>query len=329
MKQSRLFTHCFWSVIMVLVVATLGLVAIGLFRTGQSPNDPPYEPQVVEEEVAAQETEIEPNTLKAVFERAAGIAAAETSGELDQLLDELYQPVYESITSYTEFHYTVLGEYTELFAAALGTAADAIESRLYAGFPERLERVANALDVRFADEFQTALMQQLQAEIPSELSDVPLAPISQRAIEDALTRVRVTVPVGAAMATVGGAAAIKAISAAIAAKVAIKVATKAAGKGIAKGSGILSGAGLGALGGSWAGPVGAAVGGVVGGAVAWFAVDAAVINIDAYFNRDDFEADLRIMIDEHRSVVRGYLISAVEKKLENMENFTLQDLSNE
>src|SRR5690606_21458376 len=182
---------------------------------------------------------------------------------------------------------------------------------------------------RFADEFRTALMQELEAETPSESSDFRLAPITQRAIEDALARVRVTVPVGTVMATVGGAAAIKAVSAAIAARVATRVAAKAAAKGIAKGTGILGGASLGALSGAWAGPIGAAVGGAIGGVAAWFAVDAAVITIDEYFNRDDFEADLRVMVDEHRNVVRANLISAVERKSDDMKNFTLQDLSNE
>jgi hypothetical protein len=281
------------------------------------------------EQAARQEIEIEQNTLQKLFERAARIAATETSNEIGELLDELYSPVYGSISSYADFHYTILGEYTELAGAALGIAADAIENKLYNGFPERLESVANTLDARFVDEFRTALMQELKAEIPAELSGAPLAPITQRAIENAHARMKVTAPVGAVMATVGGAASIKAVSAVIARKVATKVATKAAAKGIVKGSGILSGAGLGALGGSWAGPVGAAVGGLVGGAASWFAVDAAAITIDEYFTRDDFEADLRLMVDEHRSVVRNRLIAAVERKSEDMKNFTLQDLSNE
>ena len=328
-KQRKLFARFFWGTIIVLALASLGLIAIGLLRSDHSTSDLREEPQAEEGQAAVQEVEIEPNTLQEVFERAARRTRAETSDAIDPLLDELYVPVYGGITSYADFHYTVLGEYTELVGAALGTAADAIENRLYDGFDERLERVANTLDARFADEFRTVLMQELQAEIPSELSDVPLAPVTQQAIEDALARVRVTVPVGTVMATVGGAAAIKAVSAAIAAKVATKVAAKAAGKGVAKGTGILGGAGLGALGGSWGGPVGAAVGGVIGGAAAWFAVDAAVVTIDEYFNRDDFEADLRVMVDEHQGVVRGHLISALEGKSEDMQNFTLQDLSSE
>jgi hypothetical protein len=328
-RQRKLFARFFWGTIIILAVASLGLVAIGLLRSDQSESDLQGDQQPTREVTAVQEVEIEPNTLQAVFERAARTASAETSHAIDPLLDDLYEPVYGGITSYADFHYTVLGEYAELVGAALGTAADAIEDRLYDGFDDRLERVASTLDARFADEFRTALMQELENEIPSELSDVPLAPITQHAIEDTLARVRVTVPVATVMATVGGAAAIKAVSAAIAAKVATKVAAKAAGKGVAKGTGILGGAGLGALGGSWGGPVGAAVGGAIGGAAAWFAVDAAVVSIDEYFTRDDFEAELRLMIDEHRGVVRGHLTNALKRKSEDMQSFTLKDLSSE
>lgn len=328
-KQRKLFARFFWGTIIVFAVASLVLVAVGLLRSENPTSEVRGDPPPSAEEAVAQEFEMEPSTLQEVFERAARTARDQTSNDIDTLLDELYGPVYGGITSYADFHYTVLGEYTELVGAALGTAADGIKARLYNGFDERLERVADTLDARFADEFRAALMQELQAEIPSGLSDVPLAPMTQRAIEEALARVVVTVPVGTVIATVGGAAAMKAVSAAIAAKVATKVAAKAAGKGVAKGTGVLGGAGSGALIGSWAGPVGAAIGGAIGGAVAWFAVDAAVIMIDEYFNRDEFEADLRLMVDEHRSDVRGHLIKALDQKSEDMENFTLQDLSRE
>lgn len=326
-----MFARFFWGSIIFLAVATIGLVVIGLSRSEQSEveqREAPLHAEAKVEEEEVKEVEVGPNTLRAVIESAAIRARTETAGEIDSLLHDLYQPVYGGITGYADFHYTVLGEYTELAGAALGTAADAIRERLFDGFEYRLERVANTLDARFADEFQNALMQELRKEIPAELSNVPLAPITQRTIEDALARVRVTIPVGTVVATVGSAAAIKAVSAAIAAKVAVKVAGKAAGKGIAKGTGILGGAGLGAIGGAWAGPVGSAVGGIIGGTAAWFGVDAVVITIDEYFNRDDFEAELRAMVDEHRSEVRQYLFSAVELKSESMQNFTLQDLSN-
>lgn len=327
--QSKLFARFFWGTIIVLAVVSLALVGLGLWRSAHSPGHEQGSATDAEAELATLELVIEGSVLQQIFANAADIAAARTSGMIEQKLEDLYGPVYTGIVTYSDFHYTVLGQYTELFGAALGTAAEAIEGKLFSSFSERLDRIGFMLDERFADEFRIALTEELEAEVPEALRDAPLSPMTQRAIDDALSRVRVTVPVGTVMASIGGATAIKAVSAAIAAKVATKVAATAAAKGVVKGGGILGGAGLGALGGSWAGPVGAVAGGIIGGAVTWFAVDATVISIDQYFNRDDFEADLRAMVDEHREVVREHLSRAIEQKSEDMKSFSLRELAAE
>ena len=103
------------------------------------------------------------------------------------------------------------------------------------------------------------------------------------------------------------------VSATIAKKLAAKVAAKASAKGLAKGGGVLAGAGGGALLCSWSGP-GAAVCGVVGGAAAWLLTDAVVVNIDEYFNREDFENELRTLLDEDRAKKRKQLTAALRDK---------------
>ena len=67
--------------------------------------------------------------------------------------------------------------------------------------------------------------------------------------------------------------------------------------------------------------------GLIGGAVTWIGVDMAVIRIDAYFNRDEFEADLRKLVDEHRRDVQAHLVRAIGQKAEGMKNFTLRERS--
>ncbi|MBC7153901.1 MAG: hypothetical protein H5U19_04665 [Rhodobacteraceae bacterium] len=329
-RESRIFRRFFWGTIIILAVALLALVAIAFLRAGQQSVDRSAGTSGFVEDVAPPVVEIEPTRLQKYFERAAADAGESTSAEIDELLDILYDPVYGGIESYVDFHYSVLGEYTELAGAALGTSADAIESKLFGGFPERMEHLGNSIDARFAEALTSALQRELQAEMPEGLSEIPLGPTTQQAIDDTIARVSITAPVGTFMAVFGGVAGIKSISAGIAARVATRVAVKAGAKGVAKGSGILGGAGLGALGGSWAGPPGAAVGGIIGATVTWLAVDAAVINIDEYFNREDFEADLRVMVDEHRDEVRQNLVMALEqKKADTLMNFTLRDRSRE
>jgi len=325
-NTSSVFAKFFWGAIIALAIGTVLLVAVGLWRSTQTSGPPVAESRSADVQEVPQELDIGTSTLLDYFRRAAGTAVTITAGEVDALLDELYSPVYAGIVAYADFHYTVLGQYTELVGAALGTATDAIEQKLFDGFTERLEMVSQRIDSRFSEEFERALMDEMRSDIPSHLHDVPLTPLAQRAIDDALSRANVTVPVATVMATVGGAAALKTVSAAIAAKMAAKVATKAAIVGAAKGGGLMGGIGAGALMGSWGGPLGAAAGGVIGGAVTCFAVDAAVINIDEYFRRADFEADLRQTVDEHRAVVRQKMMQAIEGKADDLESFTLRAL---
>ena len=324
---SKLFMLFFWGTIITLAIIVMGIAGLAYLRTDNTTAESEIELPASEGPQQDVALEIEETTLQRIFERSANDAEKKTLHEIDPHLNKLFAPVYLGITRYADFHYTVLGEYTELVGAALGRVEREIERRLYGGFSANLDAVGKKIDERFAKKFRSALYDTLQAEIPALSAETSLAPATQLALDDALSRAQITVPVGAAMATVGGTTAIKALSSAIAAKISVKIAAKAAGKTVVKGTGIAGGAGLGALGGSWAGPIGMAVGGVGGGVATWFAVDAAVVSIDEYFNRDEFEADIRRMVDDHRRQIRLQLIRALEQKADDMKNFKLRDLS--
>ena len=115
---------------------------------------------------------------------------------------------------------------------------------------------------------------------------------------------------------------------------ATKIAAKAAIKGVAKGGSVLAAAGSGALICSWSGP-GAALCGIVGGTAAWFLTDAAIVNIDEYYNRAEFEAELRMIIDGDKRAKEVMIEAALARKASTMdeasdrilEEFTLRDLS--
>ena len=182
----------------------------------------------------------------------------------------------------------------------------------------------NEIDLIFSQEFNRSVREQLNAEIPVAWRGAQMSAITEAAIGDAQYRMRYTLPVGSFVATTGGFASAK-LAAAIAAKIAAKVAAKTAVGLAVKSTGIGGGAATGAAIGAFLGPVGAGVGGVVGGAVAWVAVDSAIILIDELWNREEFESDLRTMIDEERHILRGMLGTAIRQKVEATENFTIQE----
>lgn len=309
----------FWATILTLAIGTALLVVFGSVRNQTD---------------ISSEYEISPTTLETIFSDTAEVARLAVEPDVGAVLRSVYAPVYAAIPIYAEFHYSVLGEYTELTEAALGQMSGAIEERLFSGFGTRLNGAAQTLDQRYVDEYQNALRDNIQAKIPAEKLSLPLGQMSQSVLEDAMSRARITFPISSVSAGIVGSGGLKAIAALIAKKMAAKIAAKAALKGVAKGGGVLAGAGGGALLCSWSGP-GAALCGIVGGTAAWLLTDAAIVNIDEYYNRAEFEDELRMMIDDDMRAKEVMIEAALVSKAAAMdvasgsilEEFTLRDLS--
>ena len=319
-QQSKTASRFFWAVIVILAGLTLFFSLLGTMR-----NTEPTKPTTYE---------IPKTKLETLLSEAAKKAHVIVVAETELILKNVYAPVYAAIPKYADFHYSVLGEYVELTEAAFGQMSKGLYDRLFNGFEERHLDAVTLLDQRYAEAYRDALKDQIEKTIPTEQSALPLGELTQAVLKDATGRARVTVPLSTVAAVVAGSGTLKVIATVIAKKMAAKVATKATLKGVAKGGGFVAGAGGGALLCSWTGPV-AALCGIAGGTAAWFLTDAAVVNIDEYFNREEFEAELRALIDEDR-VTRQLLIEQALLDKANkmdaatneiMKDFKLRDLS--
>lgn len=324
-KTTRILFRSFWATIVLIAGGTLALLVAALVQTRdaaepprQVVQTPSFDPQIPDE------IEIPGTRLQRIFVRASKQAAEITIERLDLILDKAFDPVYAAIPKYVDFHYSVLGQYTELAGAALRHTEVGVKTRLFGGFDDRLVAAMNEIDLIFSQEFNRSVQEQLNAEIPVAWRDAQMSAITEAAISDAQYRMRYTLPVGSFVATTGGFASAK-LAAAIAAKIATKVAAKTAVGLAVKSTGIGGGAATGAAIGALLGPVGAGVGGVVGGAAAWFAVDSAIVLVDELWNREEFEGDLRTMIDEERHFLRAMLVNAMAQKVEAAENFTISE----
>ena len=319
-KKNKTASRFFWAAILVLAGLTLLLTLVGTLR-----NSEPAGPTTFE---------IPKTTLETILSEAAEKAQVIVAPETETILQNVYAPVYAAIPEYADFHYSVLGEYVELTEAAFGQMSHGLYDRLFKGFEQRLSDAATLLDQKYSEAYRSALKEQIETTIPTEQLSLPLGELTQAALEDAVSRARVTLPLASVVAGVAGSGTLKVVAATVAKKMAAKVAAKAAAKGVAKGGGFLAGAGGGALLCSWSGP-GAALCGIVGGTAAWLLADAAVVNIDEYFNRDEFEAELRALIDEDRAARQLLIEEALRNKAaqmdaatnEIMKDFTLRDLS--
>lgn len=319
-KKNMTSSRFFWAAILALAGITILLSLVGSLR-----NSEPAGPTTFE---------IQKTTLETILSGAAEKAQAIVAPEAELLLQNVYAPVYMAIPKYAEFHYSVLGEYVELTEAAFGQMSHQIYDRLFNGFEQRLSDAVLLLDQKYSEAYRRALEEQIEATILTKKLSLPLGELTQAALEDAIGRARVTLPLATVAAGVAGSGTLKVVAATVAKKMAAKVAAKAAAKGVAKGGGFLAGAGGGALLCSWSGP-GAALCGIVGGTAAWLITDAAVVNIDEYFNRNEFEAELRALIDEDRAARQLLIEEALRNKAtqmdaatkEIMKDFTLRDLS--
>ena len=313
-------SYFFWVTIVGLAIISLGLAVIGSYRAMNSSGTGTYD--------------IPQTTLETIFSETAERARVIVAPDVESLLSTVYAPAYAAVPRYADFHFSVLGEYTELTEAARGQMSASLYEKLFAGYQDRLSDAARSLDQRFSEAYAQELKNKVQLQVPSENLSLPLGDMTQVALQDALERAKITFPLATVAAGVASSGSLKAVSAIMAKKMAAKIGAKAAAKGVAKGGGIMAGAGGGALLCSWSGP-GAAVCGVVGGATAWFLADAVIVNIDEYYNRGEFEAELRAMIDEDKATKKKLLEAALRDKAFEMdkaskamlEDFTLDDLS--
>jgi uncharacterized protein YaaW (UPF0174 family) len=307
MSPKRTTSRIFWATVSALAVATMTLVVVGLARAPSA--EIPAEPILLE---------IPRTTLELLLTEAAETAHAEVSPDIDQILAEVYAPAYAAIPAYADFHYSVLGEYTELAEAAVSQMSTGLQSRLFAGFEQRLIEAGSLLDQRYADAYVAALKVQMDEEFTTESLRLPLGTLTQAALRDATVRARITAPLAFVAAGVAGSGTLRIVATAMATKLAATIVAKVAAKGIVKGGGALAGAGGGALFCSWSGP-GAAACAVVGGVGAWLLTDAVIVNIDEYFNRDEFEGELRAILDDDPAAKTQLFEEALKKKALEMD----------
>lgn len=236
---------------------------------------------------------------------AAGEEAEKVREQIRGRLDEAYAPVYAGIPKYMDFHYSLTGEWLELGSAALGNLGGGLEEHLFDGFDTRLGAVSEHLALEFDQRFRAALDEAMAAQLGGVEA---FGPAVTRALRDSQNRIEKTAgTVGVAL--VGGGS-LKLFTTAFAKKLAIKLAAKVGTKTGMKWAAAATGGATAAAACSWSGP-GAAACAVVGAAITWAATDVAMIKLDEYVTRDDFERDLRELIDDHKDETQR----AIEKML--------------
>lgn len=298
----------FWSAFFLMAAISMALAIVAIVRSENSL--PPANSGQPSLEVPPETTglgEHSATELNITLTDANQIALTAVTDRIGPLLDAAYAPAYGAIPIYSNYHYSVWGEYAELSTAALGNIGGKLKELLFDGLDSRLRGVSQNLDQSFDTLFET----EVQASV-SEADTSIFGPLTKRSVEDAMSRMTVTVPVSTVTA-IGSAAAIKTATSVMAKKIATKLAVKAAAKSGGKWAAAVSGAGSGAALCSWSGP-GAGFCAAAGGVGAWLVADYGIVKVDEYWNREEFEADLRGMIDERKAADKAALTKALKER---------------
>ncbi|MCO4840995.1 MAG: hypothetical protein KC447_13000 [Rhodobacteraceae bacterium] len=274
----------FWGTIVLLLVIAVSLELLGTWQAGR---------QGVENGSGSSVDQTGENAtqVEQLFNTASEEAEKATE-EILGLLEEAYAPVYAGIPKYIDYHYSLTGEWMELRSAAMGKLGSGLEEHLFDGLGTRLGAVSEQLALEFDQRFWTVLNENMAAEPGGAEA---YGPVVNRALRDSQNRMKYT---AGTVALVGGGT-LKVLTTVFAKKLAIKLAAKVGTKTGMKWSAAAAGGTASTAACALTGPV-AAVCGVGGAAIMWVATDVAMIKLDEYITRDDFERDLRELIDDHK-----------------------------
>ncbi|SPJ29423.1 hypothetical protein [Falsiruegeria mediterranea] len=306
----------FWGTIVLLLVTTVSLELFAAWQAGRQGVENGSGSSVDQTGKNAKQVEQWFNT--------ANEEARKVREQIPGLLEEAYAPVYAGIPKYMDFHYSLTGEWLELGAAAIGNLGGGLEEHLFDGFDTRLGAVSEHLALEFDQIFQKALDEAMAAEPGGAEA---FGPVATRALRDSQNRMKKTT--GTVGVVLVGGATLKVFTTAFAKKLAIKLAAKVGTKTGMKWAATVTGGAASSAACSWTGP-GAVACAVVGAAITWVVTDVAMINLDEYVTRDDFERDLRALIDDHKKETQHAMEQMLASKIlavETERKVVVRDIS--
>lgn len=255
-------------------------------------------------------------------------AGTEIKQVVSERIDAAFAPVYQQIPAFLDFHYTVVGEYTELTASFSDGIGTELERILFneVRFNERLNDAIDTIQ-HDGDALLSSMLARVNDKLQQslELDDSEMAVLSSvvtLSMDDAAKRFGGSdLLLKGAGAAVGTGAVTAAVMKTIGKKLTTKLAAKTAGKAAVKATGFGSGAASGAAAGLLCGPAAwicAPVAAVAVGTAFWVATDKVVIEVDEYFNREAFEAEIRSAIDQEKDRIKKQLAELYRKRLQQI-----------
>jgi len=254
---------------------------------------------------------LEKSDIKRVLSENLSLQVENLSQSIDKQIEELFAPIHSRVDSFLDFHYSVIGEYTELGSTATREISKAIQKRIFGDdFGTRLTEKQKTIEKLYRhrlEEYYTKLSAYATDGIDMEINSEILLNIS----DDISKRVEIqSIKLGSIMGT---AVAIK-IATTISTKLATKATAKLAVKGVAKATIKASSTGAAAAAGAVCGPL-VWICAPVAATVVWFGTDSAIIAGDEYLHRDELKREILTTLDSEKIELKQTIQKHYQERL--------------
>jgi len=333
-QNYKKFWKFFWITIILMAIVTIGMSFIGSQNLKELSK---LDRKAKVESFISKLQTISPQ-FKKMTQQLSENSIEDIKRTINSNVEKAYSPLYDQIDDFSDFHYSVKGEYLELARLASGDLKTTLDNELFkpSDFDNKLNIAFKNISVDSANIVKEQLknmkntVQDNMGVNDDEINFVfaKILNISQtnmldrfKSYSNGLGRVA-GVSVGAGAGVLMAKLISKKLVTAIAAKSGTKLLVKTGAKFITKFIiGVLGGGTGGAFLSFKGGPIISAVGGIVGAIVGWFAVDKVVILIDKYYNEEKFKHNIRLLIDQQKADTKKTLekiyIGSIKKLSDN------------
>lgn len=212
----------------------------------------------------------------------------------------------ENLDSYLDFHYSVKGEYIQLFSMAFGDINNLINEKLLGNdFNNKLNLVSNNIienSYKSIEDHLNFTKNLATTGVDLKLNQNSLSNLSEKIennLKQNLVNTKATLITSAVATKLAISIATK-VSAKVAAKTTAKMSAKLATSSTATTSGVLCGPAV-------------AICGTIAGIVTWFGTDAVVISADEYLNKDEFRKEIIDSLNEAKEELKAEFTPILEQ----------------
>ena len=221
-----------------------------------------------------------------------------TTQAIDRLVDDAFAPVYSGIPEFLDWHYSFLGQLTEVALWLSGELEEELESRLVGGLVERVGEAPDSI----ARVMRNEVLTELDRWFGNDVASLPVAlrPEYERFLqpirENAGRRLMVTVgpaTIGAAVTGAGTVVGTGALANSVARRLSSRVALRLSSRVALQSTGRLLATGM--------------------SVAVFLGIETLFREVDEWLNRADFEAELTALVDEEKAKLKSALTNAVEE----------------